>query len=149
MMPSSPRVAPCPGRVRHPCAVVGIIVGVGLAGVAIGWLLIANRDASFDRYAVNRNLAAAGLMALWMLVPVFAFLRRPPRIFLSGLIAWTILTAAYSVISARFTDLDSRLGVFHLFVMGALAYALAAVFIWILHILLMTRHQPLVAARRR
>jgi hypothetical protein len=149
MMPSAPRVKACPGKVRHPCAVLGAAVGLALAAVAIAWLLVANRDLSLNRFAIDRNLAAAALMGLWMLVPVFAFLKNPPRIFFSGIIAWTILTAAYSLMSIRFNDLDSRLGIFHLFVLGALAYALAAAFVWVLHIALMARRQPLIPERRR
>jgi hypothetical protein len=149
MKPSSPRAKPCPGQFRHPCALLGIAVGMGLAAVAVAWLLVANRDLSVNRFAVDRNLAAAALMGMWMLVPVFAFLKHPPRIFFSGIIAWTVLTAAYSVMSFRFNDLDSRLGVFHLFVLGALAYALAAAFVWVLHIALMPRRQPLMPERRR
>ena len=129
-------------------AIVGGIVGLGLSAVAVTWVVVANRDVSLFPFAVDRNLAAAALMGLWMLGPVFWFLKYPVRIFISGMIAWLILTATYSVMTTRYQDLGARLGTFHLFMLGVLAYALAATFVWVLHCLLMARHQPLPVRRR-
>ncbi len=132
-----------------PCAIVGAIVGLLLSGVAVAWLLVANRESWLDQFAVDRNLLAAGLMGLIMLVPVFRFVKQPFRILFSGLVAWSVLTLTYSIMEVRFEDLESRLSAFHLFMLGALAYALAAVFVWLLHMALMARQQPLIATRPR
>ena len=144
---------PCQKQEARPlvpqcCAIVGGIVGLGLSAVAVAWVVVANRDASLFPFAVDRNLAAAALMGLWMLVPVFGFLKYPARIFTSGIIGWLILTGTYFIMTTRYQDLEARLGTFHLFMLGVLAYALAATFVWVLHSILMARHQPLPARRR-
>jgi hypothetical protein len=139
---------PCPGR-NLPCVIVGAIVGLGLAAVAVAWLLVANRELWLEQFAVDRNLSAAALMGVVMLVPVVAFVKYPLRIFLSGIVAWTVLTMTYSVMTTRFADLESRLSAFHLFVLGAVAYVLAAVFVWLLHMALLARQQPLTPIRHR
>ena len=130
------------------CAIVGGIVGLGLSAVAVGWVVVANRDASLFPFAVYRNLSAAALMGLLMLVPVFWFLKFPGRIFTSGMIAWLILTVTYFVMTTRYQDLEARLGTFHLFMLGVLAYALAAAFVWVLHSILTASRHPLPARRR-
>lgn len=129
-------------------AIVGGIVGVAFSAVAVGWVVVANRDVALFPYAVDRNLFAAALMGLLMLAPVFWFLRFPGRIFLSGMIGWLILTATYSVMTTRYQDLDARLGTFHLFMLGVLAYALASTFVWVLHCMLTARQHPLPVRRR-
>ena len=80
---------PCPGR-NLPCVIVGAVVGLGLAGVAVAWLLVANRELWLEQFAVDRNLSAAALMGVVMLVPVLAFVKYPLRIFFSGIVAWTV-----------------------------------------------------------
>jgi hypothetical protein len=139
---------PCPGR-NLPCVIVGAVVGLGLAGVAVTWLWVANRELWLEQFAVDRNLSAAALMGVVMLVPVLAFVKYPLRIFFSGIVAWTVLTMTYSVMTMRFADLESRLSSFHLFMLGAIAYVLAAVFVWLLHMALLARQQPLAPTRHR
>ena len=87
-------------------------------------------------------------MGLCMLAPVFVFLKYPTRIFTSGIVAWLILTATYSIMTTRYRDLEARLGTFHLFMLGVLAYALAAAFVWVLHSILTASRHPLPARRR-
>jgi hypothetical protein len=133
----------------HPVLRLGLVTGISLTGVAAAWLLVANAVPSLERFAVLRNLAAAVLAGLLMLAPVCRFLKSPARIFLSGVIAWTFLSVAYRAIEIPFSHLATRLGAFHLFMLGAVIYGLLAVIDWVAQLVLMARHQPLVATRRR
>jgi uncharacterized membrane protein YvlD (DUF360 family) len=144
---------PCKHREELPlvsrsCAIVGGIVGLGLSAVAVTWVLVANRDVELFPFAVDRNVSAAALMGLCMLAPVFVFLKYPTRIFTSGMVAWLILTVTYFVMTTRYHDLEARLGTFHLFMLGVLAYALAAAFVWVLHSILTASRHPLPTRRR-
>jgi hypothetical protein len=111
----------------HPCAVSGMIIGACLIGVVVAWLLVANRVPSLAQFAFQRNWIAGGLIALLMLLPLFLFLGSPVRIFFSGVIGWTILALAYQVMEIRFGRLETRMGAFHLFMLGAIVFGLLAV----------------------
>ena len=121
---------------------------MGLSARRRNWVLVANRDVALFPFAVDRNLSAAALMGLCMLAPVFVFLKYPTRIFTSGMVAWLILTGTYFIMTTRYQDLEARLGTFHLFMLGVLAYALAAAFVWVLTSILTASRHPLPARRR-
>ena len=153
-MSASPAVGAWSQPHRHPVFRLGVMLGVCMSGVALAWLLVANRVPSLERFAAERNLAVASAFALLMLVPACRFLRFPGRIFLSGVIAWTILTAFYSIMETRFPGLGARLGAFHLFMLGGVIFGLLAVLAWLMRLVLGVRHmhlrqQPAVAVRRR
>ena len=151
-MPTSPALGAWSRPHRHPVFRLGVILGVFLSGVAWAWLLVANRAPSLESFAAERNLAVALAFGLLMLVPVCRFLKSPGRIFLSGIVAWIILTASYSAMEARFPGLEARLGAFHLFMLGGAVFGLLAAFAWVMRLVLgvrQLRQQPAVVVRRR
>jgi uncharacterized membrane protein YvlD (DUF360 family) len=136
---------------RHPCLILGGILGVCLAANAVAWVIVANRAPSLERFARERNLAAALVFGALMLAPLFSFLKSPARVFLSGIIAWTMLAIAYAAMEASFPRLEDRLGAFHLFMMGAVIFGLMAAAAWVTHMIFLTRHHhhAVAIARRR
>ena len=133
---------------KHPVLQVGVASGASLSALFLIWLLLANRVPTLDRFSFARNLVAAALGGILLLIPVCRFLKSPSRIFLSGLITWTMLTLTYSTMTATFTELDQLLGTFHLFVLGTVAYGLLSTVVWVIHVSLNLRQAPAVASRR-
>lgn len=115
---------------------LGIFLGVCFSGIGVAWLLLANRVPQMDRFAFERNLALAVMFGVLGLVPACRFVRSPARSFLSGIIAWTILALTYSVAEILFPRLATRLGAFHLFVLGSVVLGLMAAFAWVMNLLI-------------
>jgi hypothetical protein len=128
---------------------LGLVVGAALSGVAITWLLIANRLSALDRLAMLRNLAAGALVIVFMLVPVCRFRKYPPHAFACSLTAWSILTLVYAILQIPFPRLATRMGTFHFFMLGAVLLGLASALLWVLQIVLSLWHEPAIPARRR
>jgi hypothetical protein len=126
-----------------------VVLGSLLSGVAIAWLLIANRLPALDRLALLRNLAAVALVIIFMLVPVFRFRRYPSHLFACGLMAWSILTLVYAILQIPFPRLGVRMGTFRFFVLGAVLLGLTSALVWVIQLLLILRHQPVLPARKR
>ena len=128
---------------------IGVLSGVYLSVVLVGWLVVANRVPWSADFALVRNATAAALGLLLMLIPIVRFLRTPGRLFTSGVTAWGVLTVTYSVMGLFFERLHTRMGPFQLFILGAAAYGFASVMAWVCSLVLAARHQPLVVPRRR
>jgi hypothetical protein len=128
--------------------ILGAVTGACLAGIAAAWLLVANRAPSLAQFAFERNVIAGAAIGILMLLPFFLFLGSPVRIFASGVIAWTILALAYDVLEILFARLGTRLGAFHLFMLGTVVFGLLAVLDWVALLLLAARRSPAVATRR-
>jgi hypothetical protein len=128
---------------------LGLVIGSMLSGVAIAWLLIANRLPALDRLALPRNLAAVALVIIFMLVPVYRFRRYPSHLFTCGLTAWSVLTLVYAILQIPFPRLAVRMGTFHFFMLGAVLLGLASALLWVLHLVLTLRHGPVLPARKR
>jgi len=132
------------GSVRNPAFSLGVILGVCFSGVGLAWLLLANRVPDLDQFASDRNLALAIAFVLLGLVPACRFMKSPGRSFLSGITAWTILTAMYFVAELGFPRLATRLSAFHLFVLGCMVFGLLAALAWVMNLVIMfrqVRHQ--------
>jgi hypothetical protein len=52
-------------------------------------------------------------------VPILRFRHGPGKLITAGLTAWTLLTITYVAAESHFTLLESRMGAFHIFVLGA------------------------------
>ena len=128
---------------------LGLVIGVALSGVAVAWLLIANRVPALDRQAMLRNLAAGALAIAFMLVPVCRFRSCPSHVFACGLTAWSVLTLAYAILQIPFPRLGTRMGTFHFFMLGAVLLGLASALLWVIHLVLTLWHGSPVPARRR
>jgi hypothetical protein len=120
-----------------------------LGGVAIVWLVIANRFPALDRLAMLRNLAAGTLLIVFMLVPVCRFRRYPSHVLTCGLTAWSILTLVYAILQIPFPRLGIRMGTFHFFMLGAVLLGLASALLWVTQLVFNLWHGPAVPARRR
>lgn len=128
---------------------LGLFLGGGLSGVAIAWLLIANRLPALDRLAMLRNLAAVALAMIFMLVPFYRFRRNPYHLFTCGLTAWSVLTLVYAILQIPFPRLAARMGTFHFFMLGAVLLGLASALLWVTQLVFTMWHGPAVPARRR
>ncbi len=128
---------------------LGLIVGASLSGVAIAWLLVANRLPALDRLAMPRNLAAVALAMIFMLVPFYRFRRHPNHLFTCGLTAWSILTLVYAILQIPFPRLATRMGTFHFFVLGTILLGLASALLWVLRMVSALWHGHAIPARRR
>jgi hypothetical protein len=127
----------------------GIFTGLALSAVLVAWVLVANRVAQLESFALERNCAAVGALLVLMAIPVCRFVKSPRALFVSGVAAWTILTFAYMALEVFFPRLENRMGPLQLFILGATSYGLLAVIGWVIGIIRLARHQPLVATRRR
>jgi len=116
-----------------------LYTGVWLSLVFVAWILIANRVAFLDPLAQQRNLIATVLLAIIAAMPVLRFLRAPAELLISGLMAWSVMTLGYRILSLKFVLLQDYYSTFHVFVLGAVAYLLFATLSWIGMIVLRAR----------
>jgi hypothetical protein len=116
---------------RHTPARVGLYTGVWLALVFAAWVLLANRMPFLEPLAQQRNAIATLLLAVIAAMPVLRFLRSPGELLISGLVAWSVLTLVYRLLSLKFFLLQLYYSTFHIFVLGAVAYLLFATLSWI------------------
>jgi hypothetical protein len=116
---------------RHASARIGLYTGAWLSVVFVAWVVIANRVPQLEPLAQQRNVIASLLLALIAAMPVIRFLRAPGELLFSGLLAWSVLTLAYRILSLSFVLLQDYYSTFHVFVLGAVAYLLFATLSWI------------------
>jgi hypothetical protein len=128
---------------RNTALRTGVLTGIYLSCIFFSWVWVANRIPQLEPYAGVRNLAAGAIAILLMTIPVLRFRRHPGRIFVSGLTAWTLLTITYLAMEMRFSLLETRMGAFHLFMLGAISYGFVAAFQWVFLICAEARHQHL------
>ena len=119
----------------------GILTGVYLSCVLVAWLFVANRVPELEPFAGIRNLAGGAAAILLMSIPVLRFRREPVRMFVSGITAWTLLTLTYLAMEMYFSLLESRMGAFHVFMMGGVSYGFVAVFHWVFLLCVEARHR--------
>ena len=64
---------------------------------------------------------------------------------------WAILSVSYVVMGFFFVNLHTRLGKtpFHIFILGAAVYGVAAVALWVTGMVASLREHPVAATRRR
>ena len=122
-----------------------------LSAVLIAWLLIANRVPALAAFAEVRNVGAAVVGGLFMLIPVVRFLRKPGQLFTAGILAWLVLSLTYFVMGFIFERLHSRMSPFHLFMLGVAVYGSMSVLAWVASLILAARqhHHSIAHARRR
>jgi len=126
---------------------IGVLTGIYLSCVFVAWLDVANRVAELEPYAELRNLVAGAILIMVLAIPVLRFRHQPGRLFISGITAWTLLTMTYLVAEIHFTLLESRMGAFHVFVLGAVSYGFLAVLDWVFLMCAGARHQHMAQSR--
>lgn len=110
---------------------IGVYTGICLSLVLIAWILIANRIPFLEPLARQRNMLASALLILIAAMPVVRFLRSPREMLISGLLAWSLLTLTYRMLTFFFSLLEEYYSGFHVFVLGAVSYLLFATLSWI------------------
>src|SRR5574337_2151404 len=140
MTPSQPSSARSHGWWRSPLLRTGLVTGAYLSAVFVAWLLVANRVPWSANFAGVRNAVALALAALAMLMPVWRFLRAPVHLLAAGVLAWVLLALTYKIMGVFFHRLESRMGAFHLFMLGAVVYGVIAVLAWVASLVLAARH---------
>jgi hypothetical protein len=126
---------------------IGTLTGIYLSCVFLAWLIVANRIPALEPFAEARNLVGGALLVTVLAIPALRFRQDPGRLFVAGLTAWTLLTLAYVAAELHFTLLESRMGAFHVFVLGAVSYGFVAVLDWVFLICAGVRHQHMVQSR--
>ena len=109
----------------------GVYSGVGLSMVLVAWVFVANRAPALEKFALDRNLAAAVALGLFAAVPVLRFLRLPGPLLASSLIAWSILALTYRLLCVHFWGLAARYSAMQLFTLGVILYMILATLSWI------------------
>lgn len=134
---------------RNPVLRAGAYSGAGLSLGFTAWLLVANRVPMLEHVAGLRNAVATGFLGVLALVPVWCFLRQPGRLFFSGIVAWGIFGLSYRILLFIFPRLEARMGAFHFFILGAVAYAGLATVCWVTFLVLDVRREHATKAARR
>jgi hypothetical protein len=127
------------GSLRNQALSLGVLLGICFSGAGLGWLLLANRVPHLDQFASERNLALAVVFALLGLVPACRFMKSPGRSFLSGITAWSIVTAMYFLAELVFPRLATRLSAFHLFALGCVVFGFLAALAWVMNLVITLR----------
>jgi hypothetical protein len=125
----------------------GTLTGIYLSCVFVSWLVVANRVAELEPFAELRNMAAGAILILILGIPVLRFRNKPGKLFVAGLTAWTILTMTYLGAEMHFTLLESRMGAFHVFMLGAVSYGFVAVLDWVFLMCAGVRHEHILQSR--
>lgn len=110
----------------------GVYTGVCLSLVFIAWLVIANQVPLLERFARERNIAAAGVFGFLAAVPILRFLRLPGNMLASSMIAWMIFSLVYRILCLVYSQLSSALlSTFHVFMEGAVVYMIFTTLSWV------------------
>jgi hypothetical protein len=110
---------------------VGLYTGVSMSLVFAGWVFCANRMASLERMAEERNVVAVLILLFFACLPILRFYREPGELLLSGLLGWSLLTVSYWFLCLKFSLLEERDSPFQIFVMGAIVYLIVATLAWL------------------
>jgi hypothetical protein len=139
-----------PQHSSHPVFWTGLYTGALLMMVMIGALVAANRLSWLESRALERNAASFSLFILFMMIPVCRFLKRPLRLFTSGMLGWLIFVVAYNFAGMYFRNLFEVLRTpFQGLVEGAVVYGVIAVGSWVGGMLMQARSHPIAPASRR
>jgi hypothetical protein len=120
---------------RNAAIRTGVYVGVCLTLVFTAWLVIANHAPFLERFAMERNIAAAAILCFLGAVPIFRFLRWPGHLLASSLLGWLIFSLGYRLLCMAFHGLSNRLSTSQVFVLGALVYMILATLSWIVGVI--------------
>ncbi len=116
---------------RNAAIRTGVYVGVCLTLVFAAWLVIANHAPLLERFALERNIAAAAVLCFLAAVPVFRFLRFPGHLLASSLVGWLLFSLSYRALCVIFRGLSNRVSTFQVFMMGAVVYMILTTLCWI------------------
>ena len=115
----------------EPAVRTGIYTGTCLGITLSVWMYIANRLPSLERFASQRNAAAAVMLGLFAVIPAVKYFRDPAKMLTASLIGWTILTVFYRLMCSFYGLLSDKYSPFHIFMLGAVLYLIAGTVSWI------------------
>lgn len=116
---------------RNAAIRMGVYTGVCLTLVFAAWLVIANRVAFLERFALERNIAAAAVFAFLAGIPVLRFLRMPGNLLVSSLMGWIVFSVSYRILCVIFQGLSDWHSTFQVFMLGAVVYMILTTLSWI------------------
>ena len=116
---------------RNASVRTGVYAGACLSVIFNTWVILANRAPFLEPFALPRNLAAAALLGLVALIPVFRFWRMPGNLLASSLVGWLIFSVDYRLLCFYFKGLEHRYSAVQVFVLGAVAYMLVVTLSWL------------------
>lgn len=117
--------------VRNAAIRTGVYTGICLSLVFSAWLVIANQIPYLERFALERNIAAAAVLGFLAAVPVLRFLRYPGNLLASGMIAWMTFSLVYRALCMIYHGLSDWHSTFQVFVEGAVVYMIFTTLSWI------------------
>ena len=133
----------------HDCAIrTGVWSGVGMIVVFIAWLLIANRMPASERFALERNVVAAAILAILFMIPVVRFMWRAGRLLASSLTAWWLFSLSYRLLCIAFTGLPERYTPMRVFILGSVVCMILATLSWIVTLVWRTRESHMASHHR-
>jgi hypothetical protein len=116
---------------RNAAIRTGVYTGVCLSLVFVTWLVIANQVPLLERFALERNIAAAAVLGFLAAVPVLRFFRYPGNLLASSIIAWMIFSLVYRVLCLIYHGLTDWHSTFQVFMEGAVVYMIFTTLSWI------------------
>jgi hypothetical protein len=111
----------------------GVCAGVGMVLVFIAWLFVANRVPASEKFALERNVIAASVLAILFMVPVVRFMWQAGRLLAASLAAWWIFSLAYRLLCIGFYT------PMRVFILGSVVCMILATLSWIATLIWRTR----------
>jgi hypothetical protein len=130
----------------HDSAVrTGICSGISMVLVFTAWLLIANRVPASEKFALERNVITASILAILFMVPVARFMWHAGRLLASSLTAWWIFSIAYRLLCIGFSALSERYTPMRVFILGSVVCMILATLSWIATLIWRTRESHMAS----
>ncbi|GAC1634206.1 MAG: hypothetical protein NVS9B14_10030 [Candidatus Acidiferrum sp.] len=118
---------------------MGLYIAGCLFATFATWVVVANRFIWFEHFALERNAVAISVMVLFALLPILRFRRKPGRVLVSGLVAWSIFSFLYRLLCLFFEGLASWHGAWQVFMVGVVLYLFAATLAWVVGLVFRVR----------
>ena len=105
------------------------------------------RSAS-ERFALERNVVAAAILAILFMIPVVRFMWRAGRLLASSLTAWWLFSLSYRLLCIAFTGLPERYTPMRVFILGSVVCMILATLSWIVTLVWRTRESHMASHHR-
>jgi hypothetical protein len=126
----------------------GVWSGLGMVLVFFAWLFIANRVPASEKFALERNVVAASILAILFMVPVVRFMWHAGRLLASSLAAWWIFALSYRLLCIGFSALSERYTPMRVFILGSVVCMILATLSWIATLIWRTRESHIASHHR-
>jgi hypothetical protein len=126
----------------------GVWTGISMVVVFVAWLFIANRMTASEKFALERNVIAASVLAILFMVPVVRFMWHAGRLLASSLAAWWIFSIAYRLLCIGFSALSERYTPMRVFILGSVVCMILATLSWIATLIWRTRESHIASHHR-